>query len=227
MNSCRRLALLALLSLALIPVATAQPRPDDAVVGLWAYESGFAAGPTGELTIARRGTTYQGSIGGATAEASPKGRELRIKLTNEGDAFRGYLDADGRLQRGFWARHELLDDPRYPEGASQAYAMPLALRATGSDRWQATVAPLADPFILYLNSFRDDKGVLKAAIRNPEHHRYGPAMQLFATVQGNRLRLGKDATPGDDDLTATIARNPERIEMYWDGIRRTVSLKRA
>jgi hypothetical protein len=228
MNSKRRVALLAsLLAVAWIPESNAQASPEDAVIGLWAHESSFPLGPVGELTITRRGSTWQGSITGSTAEATARGKDLRIVLTNEGDSFRGYLDADGRLVRGFWVRHELLDDPRYPEGAAQAYTMPLTLRPAGTDRWRATVTPLPDTFTLYLNVFRDEGGVLKAAIRNPDQNYYGPAMQMFATVEGDRLRLGKDASPGEDDLKATLARNPERIEMYWQGLRRVIPLTRA
>ena len=216
-----------LLALVLVPALTAQAAPDDAVIGLWSYESSFPLGPAGELTITRRGTAFQGAIEGATAQATARGQEIRIVLTNEGDSFRGYLDADGRLVRGFWVRHEILDDPRYPEGAAQAYSMPLVLRPAGTDRWQARITPLPDPFTLYLNIFRDQSGVLKAAIRNPEHHRFGPAMQMFATLEGNRLRLGKDAAPGEGDLTATISRSPDRIEIYWEGLRRLISLSRA
>lgn len=228
MNSPLHVALLSFLfAFAHAAVAPAQAAPDDAVIGLWAYETSFPAGPAGELTITKPGAAWQGSIGGATAEGTVRGQELRIVLTNEGDAFRGYLDADGRLIRGFWARREILDDPRYPEGAAQAYAMPLVLRPAGPNRWQATVTPLPDPFTLYLNIFHDEKGVLKAAIRNPEHHRYGPAMQMFATLEGDRLRLAKDATPGDGDLKARVLRSPDRIEIYWEGIRRVISLARA
>src|SRR5262245_17690616 len=98
MNSKRRVAMLAsLLAFACVLESNAQTKPEDAVIGLWAYESSFPLGPVGELTIARRGSTWQGSIGGATAEATARGKELRIVLTNEGDSFRGYLDADGRL----------------------------------------------------------------------------------------------------------------------------------
>jgi hypothetical protein len=219
--------LASLLAFACVPESNAQTAPDDAVIGLWAYESSFPLGPAGDLTITRRGSVWQGSIADATGEAIARGLEVRIVLTNEGDSFRGYLDADGRLVRGFWVRHELLDDPRYPEGAAQAYTMPLVLRPAGTDRWKATVSPLPDSFTLYLKVFRDDGGILKAAIRNPDQNYYGPAMQMFATVEGNRLRLGKDDSPGDDDLKATIAHNPERIEMYWQGLRRVITLTRA
>ncbi|MGQ0385266.1 MAG: serine hydrolase domain-containing protein [Gammaproteobacteria bacterium] len=222
-----RVALTACLLVTCLAPARAESTPENSVTGLWACETSFPVGLSGELTITRLGESWQGAIAGGTAEAKATGGKVRLDFADEGGTFRGYLDADGRLDRGFWARREMLDDLRYPEGAAQAYAMPLALRAAGAGRWQAAVDPLPDPFTLYLNVFRDEKGVLKAAIRNPEHHRHGPAMQLFATLEGDRLRLGAAAEPGEGDLVATVKRTPERIEMYWEGLRRTLSLARA
>lgn len=226
-NTCRRALISCLFAAALVPAIGAPTAAEESVTGLWVYETSFPTGLSGELTLARWGETWRGSIGDATAEARPVGSKVRLVFPDEGGTFRGYLDRDGRLERGFWVRREMLDDLRYPEGAAQGYAMPLALRADGADGWHATVTPLPDPFTLYLNVFRDEGGALKAAIRNPEHHRYGPAMQMFATVEGDRLRLGAAAEPGDDDLTATIKRNPDRIEIWWEGLRRTLSLARA
>jgi len=227
MSACRAATMACLLAIAPIPASVARSAPSEAVIGLWSYATTFPVGLAGELTVTRRGASWQGSIASATAEARASASEVRIVFPNQGGLFRGYLDRDGRLLRGFWVRREITDDPRYPEGAAQGYAMPLVLRPDGADRWRATVAPLPDPFTLYLNIFRDEGGALKAAIRNPEHHRYGPAMQMFATVEGDRLRLGAAAEPGDDDLTATVKRNPERIEMPWEGLKRTLSLARA
>ena len=228
MKSHRRAAIVScLLALALPPLAEAQESAEEPAMGLWAYESKFPVGLAGELTVMRRDGSWQGSIGGATAEAQANGNEVRIEFPDEGGLFRGYLDPEGRLLRGFWVRREITDDPRYPEGAAQAYAMPLSLRPDGVDRWHANVAPLPDPFTLFLNVFRDESGVLKAAIRNPEHHRFGPAMQLFATLEGDRLRLGAAAEPGEDDLVAIVKRESGRIEMRWESMRRTISLARA
>jgi CubicO group peptidase (beta-lactamase class C family) len=52
-------------------------------------------------------------------------------------------------------------------------------------------------------------------------------MQMFATIEGDRLRLGAAAEPGESDLFATVKRDPERIDMRWEGLRRTISLTRA
>jgi CubicO group peptidase (beta-lactamase class C family) len=216
-----------LLCIAPFPVPAAWAADAPPVVGLWAHETSFPPGLRGELTLTRRGDTWQAVLGGATAEAQASEGKVRIVFDDEGGTFRGYLKGDGSLERGFWARREMLDDPRYPEGAAQAYAMPLALRAAGADRWQADVEPLPDPFMLYLNVFQDESGALKAALRNPEHHRYGPAMQMFAAFEGDRLRLGAAAEPGQDDLVATFRRNPERIELWWEGLRKRIALTRA
>jgi CubicO group peptidase (beta-lactamase class C family) len=228
MNPLRRGAMIAgLLAIAGLPAVQAQTPNADDIVGLWAYQTRFPIGLEGELTLTRRGDSWRAAIAGAAADATARNGRLRIKFPDEGGTVRGTLDGDGRPQALFWVRREVIDDPRYPEGAGQGYAMPLALRPAGADRWQATVTPLPDPFTLYLNVFHDDSGVLKAAIRNPEMHHHGPAMRLFATLEGDRLRLGAAAEPGEGDLVATFRRDPERIEMRWEGLRRTLSLARA
>lgn len=227
MNSFSRVVAMACLYLvAHTHAAAAQVPTEDDVIGLWAYQTSFPLGLAGELTLTGTGNAWRGSIAGATTAAHARGSEVRLVFPDEGGTFRGYLDRDSRLLRGFWVRREVTDDPRYPEGAAQGYAMPLALRPAGDGRWQATVTPLPDPFTLYLNVFRDGSGALKAAIRNPEHHRHGPSMQLHATLEGERLRLGA-AKPGEDDLIATVSRDPQRIDLHWDGLRRMIGLTRA
>ena len=222
----RAAAISGLLSMAFIPEVHAQATSADLITGLWAYETIFPTGLSGELSVTRHDKSWRGSIAGTTAEAQASGNEIRIQFPNEGGLFRGYPDRDGRLVRGFWVRREISDDPRYPEGAAQGYAMPLNLRPmerpAGERRWLRCRSFHAVP-----QRFRDESGALKAAIRNPEHHRFGPAMQMFATLEGDQLRLGKAAAPGDDDLTATVSRSPERIEMHWEGLERSISLARA
>jgi CubicO group peptidase (beta-lactamase class C family) len=219
-NPIRAACAAVVLSVVAVAANAADAVAENRIFGLWAYETRFPVGHAGELTLTRHGAAWQGEIAGETAEAEDAKDQVRIDFPDEGGSFRGYLGQDGRLTRGFWARREITDDPRYPEGAAQAYAMPLRLHPAGADRWTATVTPLPDPVMFYLSIFRDETGTLKAAIRNPEHHRYGPAMQLFATLDGNRLRLGKAATPGDDDLVATVSRNGDRIELPWDSLKR-------
>ena len=196
MNSSARAAANAcLLSMLVLAAGRAQATGAESVTGLWAYETSFPVGLAGELTVTHRGSTWQGSISGATAEVTASNNEIRIAFPNEGGSFRGYLTPDGRLIRGYWARREITDDPRYPEGAGQAYAMPLALRPAGADRWTANVTPLPDPFTLYLNIFRDETGALKAAHPQP---RDAPPRSRDAAVRDARRRppasrQGRDA----------------------------------
>lgn len=228
MNPLQRVAMIAgLLTMAESSAAQAQAPTADDIVGLWAYQTSFPIGLEGELTLTRRGDDWHAVIAGAAADAAAIDGKLRIDFPDEGGTVRGTLDDAGRPQALFWVRREVIDDPRYPEGAAQGYAMPLALRPAGADRWQATVTPLPDPFTLYLDVFRDESGALKAAIRNPEMHHHGPAMQLFATLEGDRLRLGAAADPAAGDLVATLRRDPERIEMRWERLRRNLDLTRA
>jgi CubicO group peptidase (beta-lactamase class C family) len=226
MNAVRTLASACLLLASLVAPARAQSADAD-VIGLWYYQTHFPVGLEGELTISRRGDRWLASIDGQEAEGVADGRFVRLDFAGDGAVLRGYLDARGRLERAYWARREMTHDPRYSEGAAQAYAGPLNLRADGANRWRATVEPLPDPLTLYLNIYRNAEGVLMAAIRNPEHNRFGPAMQLFVSRDGPTLRLGAAAEPGDLDLSATLMPAPERLTMYWQGINRFVSFTRA
>jgi CubicO group peptidase (beta-lactamase class C family) len=226
MQTARAIAACAGLTLALF-TAHAQAQQDHAdIIGLWAYQTTFPVGLEGELTITRRGERWRASIQGQEAEGRAQGRFVRMDFAGDGAVLRGYLDARGRLERAYWARREMTHDPRYPEGAAQAYAGPLTLRRAGANRWRATVTPLQDPFTLYLNIFRDESGALKAAIRNPEHNRHGPAMQLDITRSGDALRFSAPAGSGGA-LEARYAPGAQRIEMYWAGIERTLSMARA
>lgn len=179
-----------------LSLAPARAQSEADIAGLWFFQTHFPIGLEGELTLTRHGDRWRGEIGGVVAEGVAVGRGVRISFPNDGSVFRGVIDAQGRPERGYWVRREMTDDPRYPEGAAQAYAGPLVLRADGANRWRSTVQPLKDPFTLYLNIFRDQSGALKAAIRNPEHNRHGPAMQLDVTRDGDALRL---AAPGSGE----------------------------
>ncbi len=224
MKSLRRVVALAGLCTLAAVSANAQPAAAGSLEGLWAYQASFPVGLAGELTLSHEGLAWHGAIAGSTADAIAADGKFRLVFPDEGGTVRGYVGADGRLERAYCARREVLDDPRYAEGAAQAYAMPLRLRGSGN-RWQATVTPLPDPVMFYLDLYRDETGTLKAALRNPEHNRFGPAMELFATLERDRLRLAAGAQPADDDLVATI--HPGRIDLPWPDLRRKLTFTRA
>lgn len=206
---------------------TAQVAADSDVLGLWYYRTSFPVGLEGELTLTRRGDRWRAEIAGQVAEGVARGGNVRIDFAGDGAVFRGVLDSRGRLERAYWARREMTHDPRYSEGAAQAYAGPLSVRADGANRWRANVEPLQDPLTLFLNIYRHQNGALMAAIRNPEQNHHGPAMELFVSRDGNTLRLGAAATPAEGDLAATLMTRPERMTMYWQEINRYLAFSRA
>jgi CubicO group peptidase (beta-lactamase class C family) len=201
---------------------------DDSLIGIWAYRSEFNPGPAGELTVTREGNTWRAAIAGAGAQGVTVDKEVRFSFSGENGSYRGRLTDGGRTFDGMWRRREILDDPRYPEGAGQAYAMPVVLRRSGNT-WRGIVRPLPDPFTLYLKIFRLPDGRLAAAFRNPEMHHHGPAMQLAVTRSGNTIRLSTDSENAHNGkasyLEATYVENPRRIRIYWQDMRRWIDLE--
>ncbi|MFZ2030964.1 MAG: serine hydrolase [Vitreimonas sp.] len=232
-----RLAL-SLLMIAFATAASAEAPATNSPLGLWFFQTSFPTGLGGELTLTRRGTRWHGEIAGVAAEAQAHGRDVALQFPNQGGLFRGTLNANGSLERGYWVRREMRDDPRFSEGAAQSYAGPINLRLAGGNRWQGDVHPLPDSFTLYLSIFRDSTGALKAAIRNPEQNHHGPAMVLDVTQQGDALRLSAPNRQGGPSagtqtpaqgggLEAHYVANPEHIELYWAEFEHTLTMMRA
>lgn len=221
-----RLTAVACGALALLTVQGAAPAPDDPLIGLWEYQTTFPTGLRGEIAIARHGDDWSATLGGARAQFHATGAEVRLVFPRNGGVFRGEMNGD--VLEGFWVRPAVTDDPRYPIGATQGYAMPLILKPSGRDRWRATVRPLDDPFTLYLKVFRGADGTLKAAFRNPEMHSHGPAMQLSASRDGDAVRFSAQPDPAQPQvhLDATLLHKPDRVSMMWSDIGRTIELTR-
>jgi CubicO group peptidase (beta-lactamase class C family) len=216
--------------LMVLAVAASSPAYADEsgdLIGLWSHAMAFDAGPAGELTVTRDGETWRAAIAGHSAEGVPVGKEIRFTFPGDNGSYRGALVDGGRAIDGMWRRREIREDPRYTEGATQGYAMPVMLRRE-ADAWRGTVKPLPDTFTLYLKIFRNADGKLAAALRNPEMHHHGPAMQLEVARKGDAIRLGTNAQNARDGraahLDATLLRDPRRIRLYWEPLRRFIDL---
>ncbi len=196
---------------------------DDTLVGMWGYRSEFPVGPSGTLSVRRDGKRWHAAIAGQTAEATSSAGELRFAFPG-GDGFRATLH--GRTLDGYWIRRAVTGDPRYPQGATQAYAMPVALVRTGPAAWQGTVAPLGDPFTLYLKISRNGDGALVAAFRNPDMNSHGPAMQLDVAREGNAIRFAAKPDPDKSAVTLDATLASDRIAMVWPDLKRSIDLKR-
>jgi CubicO group peptidase (beta-lactamase class C family) len=219
----RRLAVVGALMLAAL-AARAEPARDDPLIGYWRYETAFDAGPSGELTLVRKGAGWTAEIGSLAATAEPRAGTVRIVFA-DGNLIRFRLSG-GVPVEAFWQRRAMFEDPRYPTGASQSYATPIALTRTGDGRWRATVKPLPDPFTLTARIFRNADGDLAAAFRDPEQNSHGPAMQLKVAHDGQQVRFSTFDGTGDP-IDATFDAASARLTLPWQDLGRTIAMTRA
>ncbi len=97
----------AALTLAIAPAVPAQPpAQDDALIGIWAFETTFGHALKGELTVAREGSNWY--------EASGNGGQLLI-VVPDADLVVVFTGGDYR-QGGIWGRwrHEIVGGELIP-----------------------------------------------------------------------------------------------------------------
>ena len=223
---CALFAGLALASLRPATAAAQAAPADDALLGLWAYEGDFGPALRGALTLVRRGTGWQGMIGGRTAAGTSEGGELFFRFGEQG-GFRGRLVDGGRRLEGFWLQPSGASETRpNPGGSGQRFATPVTLAALGRGRWRGNVVPLDDRFRLYLSIFRDGRGVLTAAFRNPELNFTGGASRFLVLREGDRIRFNLRYDGGELNHEARLLARPERLELRWRGFTRPLVLRR-
>src|SRR5262249_14660017 len=110
----------------------------------------------------------------------------------------------------------------------QAYSTPLALQTQQKNRWRSTVQPLEQGFTLYLRIFRNDRGELIGAFRNPEANSRGGASLFRVAQQGDAIQFRARPDPAQPEIghDATLLRSPDRIRILWPDLRRTIELAR-
>jgi CubicO group peptidase (beta-lactamase class C family) len=200
--------------------------PDDALVGIWSYETAFGEPLHGELTIVRRPDEWRAVVGDREASFKPQGVNVEFAFPGELGRFRGRLD--GERIRGFWIRPGVTKDPRHPGGSSQPFATPMTLAKSGEHTWLGVIRPLPNPFTLYLRVFRGEDGALMAAFRNPEQNSRGPASQYRVAREGDDLALTAGENPAVPTvrLEAKLLRNPDRIRIAWEDAGGEIDLER-
>jgi len=207
--------------------ATAQAdAADNALTGIWAYETTFGAALEGELTLAREDSDWRAVLSGAEVEFRATDDKIRFAFP-AGGRFRGALIDDGHIVDSFWLRPAATTDPRYPGGASQDFAAPIALQRVKPATWRGMVRPLEDRFTLYLKIFHGDNGSLIGAFRNPEQHSHGPAMQLRVSRAGGTVSFALPDPARPEILgRATLLHAPDRLRMLWPDLDREIELVR-
>lgn len=194
--------------------------------GLWAFEANFGPSLRDEVTVTSVGRRWRASAGTLDVPAALDGRNLRFAFEKFG-GFRGRISPDGKVIEGFWLQPSGVTDNR-PEaaGSAQPFATPMALRRKSAHVWRGTVVPLNDRFTLYLSMFRNQKGDLVGAFRNPELNSNGGASRFLVKRLGDKLRFEMKNGNREVSRDATYFSSPERINIKWQQFQRAIELTR-
>jgi CubicO group peptidase (beta-lactamase class C family) len=217
-----RLVALAALGFAVQAPASAQSLALD---GLWVSSTHWDAGPSGTLAIERHGKTFKAKIGDESTSFTTQGTVIQFAFPDGHGEFRGRRA--GTAIRGFWIQpHAGNGDPRDPDGKGQTFTSPVVLTRGKNRAWRGTVLPLIDTFTLYLDIFRDDKGTLIGAFRNPEMNFRARASQFSIVQSGNALSFTA-TDQGSNQFSGAYAATPQHIDVRFGGIDRTFTFTRA
>lgn len=223
------LAVCVCLVLALSDLPAQSTTAVDPLVGIWASETRFGPALHGELKVAREGSSWRATLSNVESRFHVTGRNVRFAFPGNPGQFRGVLADKGRTITGFWLRPAgVTEDRGDPGGAGQPFATPLVLRRAGQGVWRGTVRPLEDRFTLYLKVFRNAEGTLVGAFRNPDQNSNGGANQYRVTQEGDAVRFSARPDPAQPEIrhNAVLARSPDRLQILWPDVGRTLGLTR-
>lgn len=163
------------------------------LVGLWQAKQRFGPDVRGELLLVRDKDGWRASIAGRSAPASFNGGEVGFILPSDLGSFRGRLDGKGRLIRGHWTQPTT-------RTSGARYASPVVLRPDGPNLWRGQVAPLDEPFTLYLKMGEGPDGTTTVFLRNPERNIGAFANLARITRDGSRVKLIGRPRGSDKDM---------------------------
>ena len=213
-----------LVSMVFLVPAGAQ-HTDDPLAGVWSVQLISTAGLRGPLTVTRQRAAWSASLSGTRTDFRAIGNDVRFAF-GSGGSFRGVLTDGGKSIEGFWIQPT--GRASDPGGPRQAFASPLVLNRAGYNSWSGTVVPLDTRITLYLKIFRDIDGSLLAAFRNPEMNSHGNAPQFHVVQNADTVLFTArpDPTQPEIRLSATLAHSPDRLQLLWPDLGRTVAFVR-
>ncbi len=226
---CLTLSVCAVLVLTLSNLKAQSPSAVDPLEGIWSSEITYAPALLGKLTVSRQGSGWRATLSGAESRFRVTGDTVRFAFSGNRGQFRGKLTDRGRAITGFWLQPSgETQDRRDPGSSGQSFASPLVLRRAGGNVWRGMVRPLEDRFTLYLRIFRNDRGTLVAAFRNPEMTSNGGFTQFRVTRAGSKVQFSAQPDPAEPEirLSATLANSPERLQISWPDLGRSIDLAR-
>lgn len=196
-------AIVTVLGLTLVAAVSRAQADNNSLIGLWISKTTWAAGPSGDLGLSRRGKSWRASIAGLETAFAASGPILKLEFPNHEGTFRGTMDKTGRNISGFWIQpHPGAGNPRDSDGTGMSFASPVTLTRRADGSWHGTVVPFHDTFTLYLKIFRDTGGTLIAAFRNPELNSRGGASQFGVAREGAAITFNGDQP--DKRLSASL-----------------------
>jgi CubicO group peptidase (beta-lactamase class C family) len=163
----------------------------EELLGLWKAKRWFGPSGRGPLVIEKTGPSFAADMMGRILPVHSEAGELAFELPGGQGSFRGKLQAGGEI-RGHW-----LPPNSSAEMVGGKYASPVALTATGRERWEGEVIPFEDVFTFYLLARKRPDGSVGVFLRNPDRDfgaqigaerlaRDGNVVRLFGTPRGQK-----------------------------------------
>jgi len=203
----------------------------EPLIGYWSMEQEFPAPLGGFLEVSRKGNAWRASIGKAAAKYTGPADSIRFDFDGYHSSFRGWFEDETHGLQGFWLRPSGETSlRRNPAGSGQPFATRVShLEGSRKNSSAFLVGGLDDRFTLYLKIFRDaESGFVLAAFRNPELNSRGDASRYRVTREGDVLRFWVPKDDGGFEMLkqAEFRQGPDRLEIFWSNLGRTVSLLR-
>src|SRR5262245_10148602 len=197
--------------------------PEDDLIGFYCYGTHFGPMVQGEIIIARADGAWWAAFAGLETKVDMKGKAVSAAFPQGIGRFRGTLAEDGRAIDGFWVRPAVTE-----VASSQPFSTPLVLRASGRDKWRGEVVPLKERFKLYLKIFRDEKGRLLGAFRDPNRNDIGGASRFLVAREGRRVTFSLPNDTGGYDLAfdAQLLQEPARLKVKWAPLHDEIEMRR-
>lgn len=202
--------------------------PDDALIGLWRFQTKFASPYQGPLVITRAGSRWHTALADESADARTQDGQIRFDFPHHRGRFFASPGSGSGAIGGFWLQDiGGVSDPNVPEGAVQPLASPLTLTLGKDGAWRGWVRPLDRRFTIYLQVFRDDKGLV-GAFRNPQINSNGGTSQFRVARDGDKIHFSAKPDPNNDEIThdANILHAPDRLQLDWDDLGHAIEFMR-
>jgi len=193
--------------------AQSSDRAQEPLIGTWGSQIQIGRQVQGELTLESSGGRWSASIGGYQLIATEVRGEVRFSLPGDRGSFRGQVDPNTRIIRGYWIQ---------PAGEILSpYSSPIELTPLDSSAWRGMVVPLEQIFSVYAIITRGPGGRLTAVLSNPEMN-FFRGRSFVVTREGSTVHFDANGWKIDGAYDA----NTDRLSLTLPGVSTTIQLSR-